>query len=92
MMPRRALTHTPLWRNDALTLTHRVLLFIERHPARTAWGIAKEISDDPKRATGTISSLLCRMARDGQLLRQKGMRGSWTYRMPRKTRRTRSMT
>lgn len=72
------------WHDITRTLTSRILLFVEAWPGRTAWGIAQELSSTPKRDTGTISSLLCRMARDGRVVRRKGMRGSWTYHPARK--------
>lgn len=62
-----------------MTLTQRILTFVRRHPGRTAWGIAKELSADPRFATGSVSSLLNQLAKAGRVRREKGMRGSWTY-------------
>lgn len=63
-----------------MTLTDRILLFVDEHPGRTAWDICKELCEDPKFATGTVSSLLCQLAKKGRLRRERmGMRGSWTY-------------
>jgi hypothetical protein len=64
-----------------MMLTDRLLHVVAAHPGRTAWGIAKTLSDDPFFLTGSSSSLLCKMARDGRLRRRKNRRGSWTYRL-----------
>jgi hypothetical protein len=67
------------------TLSAHILTFVAAHPGRTAWGITKELclqetpSGDPRFLTGSVSALLCRMAKDGRLGRRRGARGSWTY-------------
>lgn len=61
------------------TATDRILAFVRAHPGRTAWEIAKELSTEPNRDKVSVSSFLCRFAKDGRLQRERNHRGSWTY-------------
>lgn len=60
---------------DDLSYTPRIVAFITAYPGRTAWGIGKELSLHP----ASVSSTLCKLARQKRVKRSKGMRGSWTY-------------
>ena len=64
-----------------MTMTDRILVYITYNPGRTAWDIAKAVSDEPKYYSGAISSLLRRMAGNRRLWRRKNAKGSWTYRI-----------
>lgn len=58
-----------------MTITARVVDCVKRYPARTAWGIAKELHEK----SGTVSSILLRLVKRKTLRRAKGYRGSWIY-------------
>lgn len=68
------------WRESMpQTWTDRVCAYVISYPGHTAWEVTKALSDYPERDKGTVSSLMCRMARDGRLTRRKNKRGSWVY-------------
>lgn len=57
-----------------MTLTDQILVFIDQHPGRTAWGISKELG-----RCASVSSILRKLAMSKRVLRRKGMNDSWTY-------------
>lgn len=62
-----------------MTLTDRILLFVDENPGLTAWSISKGLSETPELDKRSISSILNRLAKLGHVVRIKGMRGSWRY-------------
>lgn len=63
-----------------VTLSARLRAAIAAKPGRTAWALTKALSPTPHFLAGSVSSLLCRMARAGQVRRRLNVRGSWIYR------------
>jgi hypothetical protein len=60
-----------------VTLTARIVAFVEKHSGRTAWGIAKDLGE----SSASVSSILNRLSVQGKLLRSKSYSGSWVYRV-----------